>query len=488
MNAKQVWEYVIYTPVTKENEAELIKGIIQLLPRKDFDVLRLHRKLLLLLATQSSTKRLFGSHYSISEFDLKAWSDLEDPAVYLFNLYLRHSLNTSIHVERACISILEYVLTEGYRSSLFHCRKDDSRNLLVSILVQWQRNGGLWHICNHGIEWLLQVYSRELTEVASKEFGDLGHSSDCSDTFRRDFPHCPGFDSIHCFYERYPYPRWEHLDTQLSTSGLKDHLLSTVNESAARIIVDEPKRILVLGCGTGREALHWATAFPNATVDGVDLSASSLSYAFRMAQHFGITNVNWFQNDLLHLPSRFADYDMVSAVGVLHHLHDPWEGVRIASQALHSDGVMHFALYSRLARKPVQRAREIMQMKISDFRVNSALAESRNHLVQCLDQETELRCLLSVLDFYHIDGCRDLFFNPRESCFDLLDISSQLARLNINFLGFELGSQLVLDKYRALFPTDLNCDRLEFWSHFEGLYPQTFLGMYRFWCNLLPVG
>ncbi|MES1210246.1 MAG: class I SAM-dependent methyltransferase, partial [Pseudomonadota bacterium] len=87
-------------------------------------------------------------------------------------------------------------------------------------------------------------------------------------------------------YEENPYPRW----TTVGNGG-------PVSSDVARLA--ERKRILVAGCGTGREAVDVSLIFPAARVDAIDLSRASLAYATRKAAELGVGNVSFRQADIL---------------------------------------------------------------------------------------------------------------------------------------------------------------------------------------------
>jgi len=57
-----------------------------------------------------------------------------------------------------------------------------------------------------------------------------------------------------------------------------------------------------------------------------------------------------------------------------------------------------------------------------------------------------------------------------------------LATLDLEFLGFDLDGDGAR-RYRAENPDDPNATDLRRWARFEQANPETFLGMYVFWCR-----
>ena len=88
------------------------------------------------------------------------------------------------------------------------------------------------------------------------------------------------------------------------------------------------KRVLDAGCGTGRHA-HLAAQFGAREVVALDLSGAVEAARVNLRE---LDNVHVLQGDLLRLPIRPTDggggFDLIYAIGVLHHLPDPYAGFR----------------------------------------------------------------------------------------------------------------------------------------------------------------
>jgi hypothetical protein len=82
-----------------------------------------------------------------------------------------------------------------------------------------------------------------------------------------------------------------------------------------------------------------------------------------------------------------------------------------------------------------------------------------------------------------MSGCRDLLFHVQEHQFTIPQIEKNLLELDLEFLGFEVADQIILRKFRTAYPKydELAC--LSLWHRFELANPDTFGGMYQFWCR-----
>ena len=266
-------------------------------------------------------------------------------------------------------------------------------------------------------------------------------------------------------YEENPYPRW-----------------SAAGPPARPAILDicEPQHIgdvLIAGCGTGLVTIEFARQAPQARFLAVDLSRASISYAKRMAQNLGVSNVEFAQADIMELASVARDFDVIEASGVLHHLADPWPGWKILLSLLRPSGVMHVGLYSNLARQNVVRARALIAER-GYQPIADDIRRCRQEIIAA-DDDSLLKSLTSVADFYTTDDCRDLLFHVQEHRMTLPEIKSFLMANDLEFVGFALDAS-TRQRFAARFPEPVALTDLDCWHAFETEMPQTFAGMYQF--------
>lgn len=86
--------------------------------------------------------------------------------------------------------------------------------------------------------------------------------------------------------------------------------------------------------------------------------------------------------------------------------------------------------------------------------------------------------------FTSTSGCRDLLFHYHEHRYTLGRLRSELNELGLAFIGFRGFKDVTVgDRYRRHFPHDGAMNDLNCWEQFEEMYPDTFGGMYHFWCQ-----
>ncbi|MEH2509562.1 SAM-dependent methyltransferase [Nitrobacteraceae bacterium AZCC 1564] len=276
-------------------------------------------------------------------------------------------------------------------------------------------------------------------------------------------------------YEENPYPRWTRIPADKEAMPIDQYLRAHLPGVAYQAIGDRPISVLIAGCGTGMHAIHRAQQFRNADVLAIDLSLSSLSYAVRKTQELGLKNIRYGQADILAFKPNTM-FDVIDSSGVLHHLGDPLEGWRNLASLLRPGGLMHIGLYSAIARKNINLARDFLTSEGRDYSV----AEVRRLRAQVagLQQDPKFKNITEFSDFFSASECRDLLFHVQEHQFSIPHIAAFLTEAGFKFLGFETPHRR---RYLKRFPEDTAAVNLDNWHVFETENPEIFIGMYQFW-------
>jgi SAM-dependent methyltransferase len=246
--------------------------------------------------------------------------------------------------------------------------------------------------------------------------------------------------------------------------------------------VDCPE-ILVAGCGTGQHAMIPATNYRNARVLAIDLSLSSLSYATRKTRELGFSNIEYAQADITELGTLGRQFDLIESSGVLHHLGDPMLGWRVLVDLLRAGGLMKIGLYSEAARGPVVEARALIAERGYTTSAEDIRRCREDILGMAEEQGSAMAKLVEFRDFYSLSECRDLIFHVQEHRFTLPRIEAALDTLKLKFLGFEMRDHAVLREFTKVYPHPGAAAQLPLWHEFESAHPDTFWGMYQFWCR-----
>lgn len=236
--------------------------------------------------------------------------------------------------------------------------------------------------------------------------------------------------------------------------------------------------ILIAGCGTGRHPIETSSRFANSKVVALDSSSNSLSYAIRKARELDVSNIDFFQGDILNIDNLNQNFDIIESVGVLHHMMHPLDGWSMLCDKLKKGGLMKIGLYSELARRDITKIRQ----EIKDLRITSEIENIREFRSQIKSSsESHHRKIADFADFYTLSEFRDLVFHVQEHCFKIEQIQESLKKLGLVFCGFE--SDAIISSFKLVNPDPGSIYDLKLWSDFEAKNPDTFSGMYQFWCQ-----
>lgn len=303
-------------------------------------------------------------------------------------------------------------------------------------------------------------------EMATAELPRLVSISD--ETSRRVASH----------YEGSPYPRWQSL--HVSAAGAMKSTLSRYLEPSRLAFMDNAFDVLIAGAGTGKQALQSAFAYgPQARILATDISASSLGYAHVAAKSYNVTNVEFMIADILDLDRLGRQFDIIECVGVLHHMADPWAGWRKLLGCLKPTGLMYIGLYSAVSRANIRALRSEPDYPGPDCNDRAARAWRARLMGQPAGSPGAE--LTISRDFYTLHEFRDLALHPSEQHVTLDEIGRFLDENGLAFRGFTLDP-LIISDFAAKYPGE-GPGTLSDWQEFERERPNTFDGMYRFWCE-----
>lgn len=287
-------------------------------------------------------------------------------------------------------------------------------------------------------------------------------------------------DPIVEHYESYPYPRWNSC-FRPSKESARTRFSGRVREALGHDwLCENPIQYLVAGCGTGKQAIAIAARFDDVSVCAIDLSLSSLAHAARCANELGLMNISFARADLRALPNEGRQFDVVEAVGVIHHLEDSEAALRDLMALCRPGGLIKLGLYSAAARAPLRNIKTLLRSPHSDTELRSVRA-LRQNIVRRFGSTA--RQVTEAKDFYSANGFRDLVLNPRERAFTLREIDGMINSAGLDLISFELNPGQIA-AFGQRFPAGTAARDLGCWEQFERENPETFGGMYQFWLKV----
>ena len=89
--------------------------------------------------------------------------------------------------------------------------------------------------------------------------------------------------------------------------------------------------------------------------------------------------------------------------------------------------------------------------------------------------------ILTSQDFFSLSTFRDLLFHTQEHQFTIAKIKKHISELGLVFCGFQNFSSI--EKFKHYNSSLEDQYDLTQWISFEEYNPDTFIGMYQFWCQ-----
>jgi 2-polyprenyl-3-methyl-5-hydroxy-6-metoxy-1,4-benzoquinol methylase len=282
------------------------------------------------------------------------------------------------------------------------------------------------------------------------------------------------------FYEESPYPRWS---TVIVDRDYRARLANFLGAERTTFL-QQPFEVLIAGCGTGQQVVQAALHYgPNARILALDLSAASLGYAARMAQTFGVENVEFARADVEQIAgpgSPFgARFRVIEAVGVLHHMAQPFAGWRTLLKCLAPQGLMRIGLYSAIARRHLTALRTDPAYPGPGCD-DAALRAFRSTLLTRQDEQA--LNARKFVDFWDAGSFRDMLLHVCEHRLSLAQIASFLEEERLAFRGFQLPKESQA-RFWQRFSFETWPGSLRNWARFEEENPHLFENMYLFWCE-----
>eukprot|EP00746_Dinoflagellata_sp_MGD_P131462 gnl/MRDRNA2_/MRDRNA2_65245_c0_seq1.p1 gnl/MRDRNA2_/MRDRNA2_65245_c0~~gnl/MRDRNA2_/MRDRNA2_65245_c0_seq1.p1 ORF type:complete len:402 (-),score=54.94 gnl/MRDRNA2_/MRDRNA2_65245_c0_seq1:161-1366(-) len=337
--------------------------------------------------------------------------------------------------------------------------------------------------------WKLQVLEPLLEREAARSLPVLGEPTHVTSQVVREM------------YDASPYIRWQNLAHQ--GHGYRSNLtIYLLYQAAVESLPENPNQVLVLGCGTGSFTTAFAYAHPDANITAVDFSSSSLGFAERKRQELGLSNVRYAKADILEVDLPSGYFDFIQCSGVLHHMADPSAGLAVITRLLKPFGVVYISLYSRLARRTLNRVqrwiKEDAPGRPYDPRRPQDLRRFRTDMLSMHNNSnfTDMRnWVIEIADFWSLSNLRDFIFHPMEHQYSPDEIGSLLAKHGLRFHSFvsqrssrfEQDQTFAFHEWSQRYGTDPNFDaNLTHWTDFEKSNPDIFLEMMHFYAQKIP--
>lgn len=239
------------------------------------------------------------------------------------------------------------------------------------------------------------------------------------------------------FYNQLPFNICQTLEQQVSGVTNFNQIEDSFPDLHTRLKESTGLRVLDVGCGIGWLANSIAHYYAGHHVFGIDFSDTAIERARAVAHTLNLSST--FEVKFLNNLSPDEHYDVICAMGVLHHTEDPRTSLKSLVKQLtrqENKGILYLGLYHKYGRGPfLQHFRKLILEKgrliaFEEFEKIFAI-ESDNLLVE--------------------SWFRDQFEHPKESHHTLSEVSSWLDELGLEVISTSINRFSKIDKLQDLF-------------------------------------
>ena len=239
-------------------------------------------------------------------------------------------------------------------------------------------------------------------------------------------------EAVREFYERLPYPRpIDSLEKYrlLWQDGQRRRADYHLHWPAAPY--RDNHSILIAGCGTSQAAKH-AMRWPAAQVTGIDFSATSVRCTEELKRKYNLDNLKVHQLPIEHANELDTSFDQIVCTGVLHHLADPDEGLKVLRDLLKPEGAMHLMVYAPYGRTGIYMVQEFCRrvgIRATDDGIRD-LITALGALPPAHPLQTLLR---EAPDFRHEAALADALLHPQDRAYSVPDLFDFITANGLTF-------------------------------------------------------
>jgi len=147
------------------------------------------------------------------------------------------------------------------------------------------------------------------------------------------------------FYEQIQFPGYRPMEQDSLIFFRKfSNLIDTLT------VEEQPVRVLDAGCGTGNTSLALSAQFENVEFFGVDISSASILRAQKSAEEKQLSNVQFYEWNLLDSLKHEEKFNIIMCFGVLHHTAQMQKVLNNLKTSLKKNGTLFLWVYGEYGR------------------------------------------------------------------------------------------------------------------------------------------
>jgi len=210
--------------------------------------------------------------------------------------------------------------------------------------------------------------------------------------------------------------RFSNLETGQSATVDATLAMELIAQAAAGS-TPEAKALLDVGCGAGNYALMVLQQLPDLNVSLIDLSEPMLERAKQRVQEKTGGKVTAIQGDVRELDLGEAQFDVIVASAVLHHLREESEWCEAFAKFFHALRVGGSIWIFDLVESSIPAIQTLMRQRYGVYLTELKNEEYRDEVFAYIAKEDTPRPLLFQLDMLREVGFSNVDVLHKNSCF-----------------------------------------------------------------------
>ncbi len=272
-------------------------------------------------------------------------------------------------------------------------------------------------------------------------------------------------DCIELFYNQNPYPQ----PVEKALIPAKNYLFDLAYKAGMPGLteINMPFKIWAPGCGT-LLPIYLLLEFPDAIIRASDISKSTIDYVIKALESYPDLQARMdIGVESIESSLYYQEFDYIVATGVLHHMNNPGQGLKILNQALKSEGILETMVYNKSHRQYYGELKKLLRLLMPQY-PDCKRNELKQFFQTLLNAETKSPAVkyyvdeaISLLD-HDFATFLDVYMNPREVSYDLQELFAFLESGGFEFLSWRnpeswnletrINNSEILEQYKYLTP------------------------------------
>ena len=154
-------------------------------------------------------------------------------------------------------------------------------------------------------------------------------------------------------------------------------------------------RFLFAGSSTGKDPVRFKFGVESIGISSdlvlIDISEQALKIAKQSVDNVGLTNVSLIHGSFLdpQIMSKLGKFDFIMCGGVLHHLDNPSDGLRMLNSVLKDDGGMFLMVYGQIGRTGLYDIQHLMRILDTHYLNGMSYNDAQRYLRSWLTRYLE---------------------------------------------------------------------------------------------------